>query len=158
MARRFRFNLDPVLRYREIMENQKRLDFAKATRLVEAERFHREEIRRERGEMQDEIVKSFQEGSPFQSIVASYHMISRLEQETLESLKRSVRLEIEREKKRQVLIAARKETRVMETLKERRREEFAREQDRLEQGMLDELAIQAGARRKKEEKRDNNEE
>ena len=157
MARRFRFNLEAVLRYREITEDQKRRDFAQATRMAEEERARREDIQRERGEIQDEIVKSFQEQAPFQSIVSFYHLVGRLDQATLESLKRSAVLEIDREKKRQVLVAARQDTRMMETLKERRREEFIREQDRLEQGTLDELAVQAKTRRDREDKRDGEE-
>ncbi len=152
MARRFRFNLEAVLRYREIMEDQKRRDFAEANRLVDEERLRREDILRERSGMQDEIVKSFQEQAPFQSVVASYHMVGRLEQAAAESLRRQQALEAERERRRALLVEARQETRMMETLKERRKEEFVREQEKIEQTLLDELSIQAKARREREEK------
>lgn len=155
MARRFKFNLAAVLRYRELMEDGKRREFAEANRLVEEERLRREDIQRERGEMQDEIVQSFQEQAPFQSIVSSYNMIGRLEQADLESRKRSLLLEAELEKRRQALVRARQETRMMETLKDRRREEFTREQDRVEQTLLDELSVQAKARRDREKRMEN---
>lgn len=152
MARRFKFNLSAVLRYRELMEDGKRREFAEANRLVEEERMRREDLQRERGEMQDEIVKSFQDRAPFQSIVSSYNMIGRLEQADVESRKRSLLLEAELEKRRQALVRARQETRMMETLKDRRREEFNREQDRIEQTLLDELSVQAKARRDREKR------
>ena len=155
MARRFRFNLEAVLRYREIMEDQKRRDFAEANRLVEEERLRREDIQRERGELQDEIVSSFESQAPFQSVVSTYHMVGRLEMAAAESMRRQQKLEHEREQRRQALVTARQETRMMETLKERRREEFVREQEKVEQTLLDELSIQARARRTREEKLQN---
>ncbi|MCC8180255.1 MAG: flagellar export protein FliJ [Planctomycetes bacterium] len=152
MARRFRFNLEAVLRYRQIMEDQKRRDFAEANRLLEEEKVRRQEILQERSEMQDEIVKSFEERAPFQSVVQTYHMVGRLEMAAQESLGRQHRFEPEKERRRLLLVSARQETRMMETLKDRRREEFNREQDRLEQSLLDELSIQAAGRRIREQK------
>lgn len=153
MARRFRFNLEAVLRYREIMEDQKRREFAEINRMVEEERLRREDILRERGELQDEIVTSFEGQAPFQSVVTTYHMVGRLESAATESAKKQKILEAEREKRRHALVTARQETLMMETLKERRREEFVREQDKIEQTLLDELSIQAQGRRIREEKR-----
>lgn len=153
MARRFRFNLEAVLRYREIMEDKTRREFAEANRRVEEERLRREEIGRERLEMQEEIVRSLEDQAPFQSIVATYHLVAHLDAAAGESAKRQQALEIEREKHRQALIVARQETSMMETLKERRREEFRREQDKAEQTLLDELSIQAQGRRRRETRR-----
>ncbi len=96
VARRFRFNLDPVLRYRQIMEDQKRREFAEANRVLEEERMRREEIQRERSDMQDEIVQSFQDQAPFQSIVSSYHMVGRLEHAIVVSRRRELALEQEK--------------------------------------------------------------
>lgn len=152
MARRFRFNLEAVLRYRQIMEDQKRRDFAEANRLVEEERLKREDILRERSEMQDDIVRSFADQAPFQSIVSSYHMVGRLDNAARESSDRQRQLEAEKERRRQLLVAARQNTMMMETLKEQRREEFAREQDKADQAVLDELSIQARGRRERERK------
>lgn len=147
MARRFRFNLQAVLRYREIMEDQRRREFLEASKLVDEERLRREAMQRERGEIQDEIVKSFAEHSPFQSIVGSYHVVGRLEHAMSESLRRQQQLEAERERRRQAMVTARQQTSMMETLRDRRREEFVREQERLDQAVLDELSIQAQGRR-----------
>lgn len=152
MARRFRFDLEAVLRYREVMEDQRRRDFAEANRLVEEERLRREGILRERSDLQDEIVRSFEERGPFQSVVSTYHMVGRLEHAAGESQKRQAALEAERERRRQALVEARRETRMMETLKDRRREEFNREQEKIEQTLLDELSVQARDRRIREER------
>ena len=152
MAKRFRFNLEPVLRYRVIMEDQKRREFAEANRAAEEERMRREELSSERSEYQDDIVRLYAEKAPFQSVVASYNMIGKLEGEMTASSQRQVQLDHAREIHRQNLVTARQNTQIMETLKDRRKEEFTREQDRVEQSLLDELSIQAQARRNLEKK------
>lgn len=152
MARRFRFNLESVLRYREIMEDQKRREFAEANRLSEEERVRREAMGEERSELQDEIVRLYEEQAPFKSIVDSYAMVGKLDQLMSDSANRQRQLDAIKEQRRQLLVKARQDTQMMETLKERRREEFVREQDKLEQALLDELSIQARARREMEKK------
>lgn len=152
MARRFRFNLDPVLRYRQIMEDQKRREFAEANRMLEEERMRRQEIIQERSSIQDDIVQSFEESAPFQSVVSAYHMVARLEHAINDSHQREAVLERQREERRLLLVEARQETRMMEILKENRREEFVREQEKIDQTLLDELSIQARGRREREKK------
>lgn len=150
MARRFRFNLEAVLRYRVIMSDERRREFLEAKKLVDEEIQRREEMNRERGQMQDEIVRAFEERAPMQSVMASYRMVGKLEGAMVDSLRRQQQLEVEVERRRQAMIAANQEKQVMESLKERRREEYVKEQDRLEQAFLDELSIQSQARRKRE--------
>ncbi len=150
MAKRFRFNLQAVLRYREIQEDERRREFLEAQRLVDEEKVKRAEMDRERIGLQDEIVRAFEEHAPIQSVMASYHMIGRLEGAIAESLKRQQKLEQEVEVRRQAMIAARQQTRMMETLKEARREEYIRELDRVEQAFMDELSIQSQGRRLRE--------
>ena len=126
MARRFRFNLEGVLRYRGLLEDQRRREFAEASRRVEEERLRREELLGERAGIQDE-------------------------RSAEESDRRRREYEVEAEKRRQNLVAASRDRRVMESLKDRRREDFLREEGRREQSALDELSIQARARRLAEE-------
>ncbi len=151
MARRFRFNLEAVLRYREITEDRRKREFMDATRQVNEERLRREDMGRERTAMQEDIVRGFEKQEPFQTVVASYNTIGRLESAMAESLRREEKLRVELENKRKAMVAARMDTRMMESLKERRREEFLREEDRLEQNLLDELSLQQQGRRKREE-------
>jgi flagellar FliJ protein len=151
MARRFRFNLDPVLRYREIIEDQRKREFAEMNRRLNEEKLRREEMQRERTAMQEEIVRGFENREPFQTVVASYNMVGRMDNEVAESRRREQQLQLELEKRRQAMVAARMDTRIMESLKERRKEEFVREEDRLEQNLLDELSIQQQGRRRREE-------
>ena len=150
MARRFRFNLEAVLRYREIREDERRREFLEARRLVDEEKVKQREMNEERGRLQDEIVEAFQSQAPIQSVMNSYHLIGRLDVAVAESLQRQRQLEEEVEKRRLALVAARQETRMMETLKERRKEEFVMEQDRIEQAFMDELSIQSQGRRLRE--------
>lgn len=150
MARRFRFNLQAVLRYREIQEDTKRREFLEAQRAVDEEKVKRQEMNQQRGELQDEIVLAFEKHAPIQSVMNSYHMIGRLDTAVAESLRRQRQLEEEVEKRRAAMVVARQETRMMETLKEQRKEEFVREEDRLEQAFMDELSIQTQGRRVRE--------
>lgn len=151
MAKRFRFNLEAVLRYREITEDRRKREYMEANRAVTEERLRREEMQRERTAMQEEIVRGFEKQEPFQSVVASYNTIGRIENAVSESLRREQRLQAELEEKRKAMVAARMDTRIMESLKERRKEEFLREEDRIEQTVLDELSLQQQGRRKREE-------
>ena len=150
MAKRFRFNLEAVLRYRGVLEDQRRRDYLQANRLVEEERVRRDSLLRERGEIQDEIVKSFQDCLPLPVIVASYRLVDSLERSAGESARRLGDLEAEAERRRLDLIEAGRDKRVMEMLKERRREEFRLEQDKLDQAELDETSIRMRSWRRRE--------
>lgn len=147
MAKRFRFNLEAVLRYREIQEDEAKREYLEIKRQIEQERVRREEMNAQRGEMQDEIVRSFEEHAPIQSVTTAYNMIGRIDSAVAESLQRQRQLEAQAEQKRQAMIVASQKKQVMETLKDRRREEFVHEQDMIEQAFLDEMSIQAQGRR-----------
>ena len=152
MARRFRFNLETVLRYREMQEDQRKREYLEVNRQLNEERLRREDLQRDRGAMQDEIVRGFTEHDPFQSVVSNYNQVGRLENAIGESLRREQQLRAELERRRVAMVEARMDTRMMESLKERRREEFNREQEKAEQSLLDELSIQAQGRRVREAK------
>jgi flagellar FliJ protein len=132
------------------MADERRREFLEAKKLVDEERLRREEMGRERSAAQDEIVRAFEERAPMSSVMAAYRMVGALESAMQESVRREKQLEVEVERRRRAMIAASQEKQVMESLRERRREEFVREQDRLEQAFLDELSIQSQGRRRRE--------
>lgn len=152
MAKRFRFNLEAVLRYRALMEDARKREFGEANRAAEEERMRREELSTDRSGLQDEIVRLYAEQAPFQSVVDSYNLIGKIDYEVAVSLKKQQQLDLQVEQRSQQLVKARQDTQVMETLKDRRKEEFNREQDRIEQSLLDELSIQSRARRDAEKR------
>ncbi len=151
MARRFQFNLQGLLRYREIMEEEKRRAYLEAKRLVDVEKVKQQDLAKQRDQVQDEIVHALEDSVSVQSVMASYATVGKIDAALAESRKRMTALEAEVEKRRLAMIGARQETRMMETLKDRRREEFIQEQDKLEQAVIDELSIQARGRRVREE-------
>lgn len=151
MAKRFRFNLEAVLRYREITEDRRKREYMEANRAVTEERLRREEMQRERTAMQEEIVRGFEKQEPFQSVVANYNTVGRLENEVAASRRREQQLQGELEIRRKAMVAASMDKKVMESLKERRKEEFIKEEDRMEQITLDDLSIQQQSRRRREE-------
>lgn len=147
MAKRFHFNLEVVLRYRQIQEDEAKRVYLDLKRQIEQERVKQEEMDAERGSIQDEIVQAFADHAPIQSITVSYHMIGRLDNAMAESRRRQQQLETMAEQKRLAMIEATQKRKVMETLKDRRREEYNHEQDMIEQALLDEMAIQSQGRR-----------
>lgn len=152
MAKRFRFNLEAVLRYRAIQEDEAKREYLELKRLVEQERLRREELAVQRGEMQDEIVQAFAERAPMQAVTTAYSMIGRIESAMAESHRKQAQLEAQAEQKRQIMIVASQKKKVMETLKENRRIEYIQELDRVEQAFLDEMSIQAQGRRLRDAK------
>lgn len=150
MAKRFRFNLEAVLRYRQIQEDEAKREYLDLKRMMEQERVRREEMSAQRGDIQDEIVQAFSERAPMQAITAAYHMIGKIESAMAESMRREKDLELKAEAKRQAMIKSSQRKKAMEILKDRRREEFVREQDLIEQNFLDDMSIQAQSRRRRE--------
>ncbi len=151
MARRFQFNLQALLRYREIMEDEKRRAYLEAKRLIDVEKVRQQDLNRQRDQVQDEILHALEDSVSVQAVMASYATVGKIDAALAESRKRVTALEAEVEKRRLAMIGARQETRMMETLKDRRREEFIQEEDKVEQSLIDELSIQARGRRIREE-------
>ncbi|MFW5857811.1 MAG: flagellar export protein FliJ [Planctomycetota bacterium] len=142
MARRFRFRLEPVLRYRGRIEEERMRDFALAQgRVVEQER-QLEEIASEKAEHQEEIARLSREGVAVDQILEFHRYINTLNvRAALGQRELAVRRE-ELDRRRADLLEARKDHRALELLKERRWEDHRREEAREEADLVNELAIQ----------------
>ncbi len=147
MARRFRFDLEPVRKYREMIEDAKRRDFAAANRQVEEQRLRLEEMGEERQHTQDEIRKLYAGGAAFNQVIDTYRFINTLEMQLARGQRQLAAYEQVREQKRGVFVAARRDREALDILKRQRQEEFRREQERRDQAGLDELAIIARRQR-----------
>jgi len=151
MARRFRFRLQPVLRYREMIETEKKKDFALANRAVEEERLRREALQQDRGATQADVRDLYAGGAPFQQVVEAYRYINTLDLQLVYNAQRLAKLAAVREEKRKLLMIAQRDRKALDLLRERRREDHAYEVARAEQTELDALAVQAKRRRDREE-------
>ncbi len=151
MARRFRFKLDAVLRYREMIEKEKQKEFAVANRAVEEQRQHLEQMAQDRLHTQEDVRDLYQENAAFHQVVENYRHINVIDKHVNVGLHELKKLEQEAERRRQVYIAARRDRRGVEILKEKRQDEHAREEEREAQRELDELGIMARRHRTQED-------
>ena len=147
MARRYRFPLASLLRLRERAEEERKKEFAAALQAVRQEEERRERLAADRAALQGDIVQLYKDKAPFIYITATYRDIGQLAGEILRSEITQRQLEEAAEQTRQRLIEAQRDRKAMETLRDRRKEEFDRETERLEQAALDEMSIRARARR-----------
>lgn len=141
MAKRFRFRLAPVLRYREMIEDDKKRDFAQANRAVEEERMHLEEMERERTATQDAVRDMYGTKGDFHRVVDAFRYINGLEIAMMMSRRKIEALQKIADQKRDVFVGARRDKRALEILKERQEEEAKAEMAREEQQQIDEQGI-----------------
>lgn len=147
MAKRFRFRLAPVLRYREMIEEEKNRDFAKANRAVEEERMRLEEMERERVATQDAVREMYGKGGDFHRVVDAFRYMNGLEIEMMTTRRKMEALQKIADEKRGVFVGARRDKRALEILKERQEEEAKAEMGREEQQQIDEQGIRLRQRR-----------
>lgn len=152
MAKKFKFSLQPVLKYREIIESQRKKDFALANRAVDEERMTQERMREERSSTQDDLRDSYNSAQPFSDILELHRYVGVMDMQLVQSGRRMYRLQQALEDKLKKLVTARKDRRALEIIKDKRKEEHAQEEARAEQAELDALAVQAKRRREAEEK------
>ena len=152
MAKKFNFRLAPVLKYREIIETQKKKDFAVANRAVDEEKMRRENMQTERGGAQEDIRELYQGKAEFNDVVETYRYMNTLELRLAQNAKKLAQLEAVRETKRLALVGAQRDRKALEILEEKRKAEHDAAAAHEEQSALDELAIRARRRRLEEEK------
>ena len=139
MPRRFEFNLEPVLRYRRMTEDQRKRAFGEASRRVDEQARKLDGLEREEGDARAEFA-GLRSGllSPTQLRLQESYLVAmerRIRREAAELVKR---LQV-REERRVEFVEARKQVRVLERLRERRMIEYRREVEREEQKILDEV-------------------
>lgn len=139
MAKRFRYNLEALLKYRSVREDERKKDLAFATMAAEQVRLEisnvHAEIERARAEIRDRAV-----GSITAAELLRYSAYTSGVQCKLERL-HAVLAEKEkiREEKRQLFIEARKERRAIEILKEKKFAEYRKNLGREEAKLVDDI-------------------
>ena len=146
MARRYRFPMAALLRLRERTEEERKKEFAVAVQAVQEEQDRRERLTADRSALQGDIIQLYKEKAPFVYITTTYRDIGQLAGEILRSEITQRQLEQAVEETRQRLIEAQRERKALEILRDRRKEEYDREMERVEQAALDDMAIRARAR------------
>ncbi len=150
MAKKFDFRLASVLKYREMLEKEKLKEFAQANKLVEEQKAAILKMDGMRRESMDEVAQMYENHENFRKIVETHRYMNTLELGMSRRTVQMIKYKEQADKKRTVLVKARKDKRVLELLEERQKEAFDHEQAVAEQNELDELAVQAWRRRKEQ--------
>ncbi len=147
MANKLQFRLATLLRLRETNRDERLAALAEARRADEdlAGRLERLEI--EQSRLQEESRKAAGPGAvDVDQLVEAHHyaVLLQTRQEELRRERQTMAVEIDR--RRQALLAADRDVRVLEKLRERRSQQHRREEERQAAKQLDEAALQAVGR------------
>ena len=138
---RFDFRLQPLVKLREAERDRCRQELAQAyqAELILAER--RQMLCRDMEEAKNLSRSKSRPGAIEVNGLLDAHRYELVLKTQLHHLDlQREKLEVEVERRRQALIAADQELRILEKLRERRKEEFRREQEKLDIRQLDEIA------------------
>lgn len=133
---RFVFRLAPVLRQRERIEEQKKLLFAREQRVLADAEARREMLREKRESLAQELIVEHRK-LDFEGLRLAYAHLDFLAREITAADWHVAACEQAVERAREVLVRATKDRKILDRLQERQRENFKREELRLEQRELD---------------------
>lgn len=137
----FRFSLDALLQVKENRVKTLKRELAVLKRALADERDRLEGYREERKRYMEELQRKQREGILPAEVLWYEGFISDLADKIHWHRKRVEELERSIEEKRQELVVASQQKRILERLKEKRWAEFMRELDRRERAFLDEIGI-----------------
>jgi len=140
--RKYNFKLQRILDYREHIEKSRQLELAKVQMMLKDARDSLLQLFSSLREYQNELQTLEQQSTIDISFSIQYHvylmeLMSRID----EQQKVIQTLEKEEEERRQVLLAASKDKKILEKLKEREYSEFMEAFLKFEQNIIDEVAI-----------------
>lgn len=143
---KFKFRLATLLRLREAARDQRRTELAEAYRADNLLRARLEQLGQQLAWLETECRKVAGPGTvDVDRLVEAqrYEVVLRTQQNQLASHRKAVNAEIER--RRQTLVAADRDVRVLEKLRQKQRRRHRAEESRMEIKQFDEVAIQRTA-------------
>jgi flagellar FliJ protein len=148
----FQFRLESVLKVRQSERRQRQLELAEALQAEHVVRLQITQLEQEQVAMRERCRSSVLPGAIDVDRWRDVQRYKVLLAARLQALELKVsQLEAEVERRRQVLVEADRQVRVLEQLRERKREEFVAEELRREVVTLDEVAGQAWLRGREQE-------
>ena len=152
MAKKFKFRLEAVLKYRQMVEDEQKRAFATANAAVEEKRRQAEELDRERAETLEGLRDITGEGAiNMRTLNDTLRFVGSLEAGAMNVRQEEERLRQQMENVRQQFVAARRDKRAVEVLKEKRRAAYDFATGQEFQAQLDEVALRALLKRRREE-------
>jgi flagellar export protein FliJ len=137
----FRFRLSTLLRLREAWRDERRTHLAEAQQAEQLVLHRIAEIERELAELQRRALDAARPGTVNVDRLAEaarYEMILKVERQSADQQRQAVAAEVQ--KRRETLVAADREVRVLEKLRDTQRERHREEETRQETKRLDEMA------------------
>ncbi len=141
MSRKFKFNLEPLLRYRLHLEDERRRGLADAHQAVMEQNRHLMNLLSEENAGKNALRETQQDGIDVRNLRLHQQYLLGLEQRIREGYGGLQKRLGEEVRSRTALAEARKGVRVLERLRERRKERYDEERGRAEQKELDEVGL-----------------
>jgi flagellar FliJ protein len=136
---KFAFRLQSVLKLKEQMEDNAKNNLARATQELENQKVYLEELKNENDASINSLTEEVYEGIPVYR-VRLYNNYFSLMKEKIVNQKENVNIaEHNVDTNREVLIKAMQERKVLEKLKDKKFDEYLKEQNKAEQIGIDEL-------------------
>ena len=156
MAKKFKFRLESVLKYRKIIEDERKREFAEANKAVEQQRGKIRQLEEERHDMVG-MIRDMRSGKSedkvhLSSMVDAMLVVGGIDMGIQSANNEIKRLAKEVEGKRLAFVEAQRDKKAIEILKDKRRSSYLKDLEAENQAQLDELSIRM-ARKKQEEER-----
>lgn len=142
MAVKKKFEMQQVLNYRTELEKMRKQEFAAARQDLDAAADRLEQDKREAAKLAEEFSGRQQQIDSIFEMSLYADFFARKRDEIKEQQRRIASLDRVLEDRREELVQATKEKKVMEQLKEKQKEAFLKEQAHKEGLLLDEIATQ----------------
>ena len=154
MAKKFKFRLESVLKYRKIIEDERKREFAEANKAVEEQRGKIRQLEDERHEMVD-VIRGMRSGKTkedvhLSSMVDAMLVVGGIDMGIQSANNEIRRLSKEVEGKRLAFVEAQRDKKAIEILKDKRKEVYLHDLEAENQAQLDELSIRMARKRQEE--------
>jgi flagellar protein FliJ len=139
--KRFNFRLETLLRHRKNQEDRERGELSRARNELNTEHTRREDLERQKlGTIEDLRNASVGELDPLDFELGRLYL-NRIGTEIADSEKRLAKLDQAVQDQTQVVVEARKKTKVLDTLKTKHHKAYQTEVDKVEQKAVDEIVV-----------------
>lgn len=136
---KFEFKLQSFLTVKEKMEEQKKNEYSKALNSLEQEKQKKQQLITNQNNTRITLKQNINEGIKPSQVKQYNHFLAYIEKEIVNQDEKIKKAQIFVEKKRDELVGAVKERKMLEILKENEYCEYIKEEKKAEQKVIDEL-------------------
>ena len=144
------FSLHAVLKYRHQLEDQALQSLAQALEVETLLRQALHQVEEELAELYQDLQRDKEQGTTVDRLILFDQRIDLVKTQVAERRTALEKQQLQVNKRRQQLLKASKDRKVIEKLKEQQNAAYKHHLDKLEAGMLDEIAVLSHERRRQE--------